>query len=336
MDDVEIFEAGDVRLQSGITLRDAKLVYKTHGTLSADRRNAIIYPTRFSGRHGDNEFLIGDGMALDPGRYFIIVPNLLGNGISSSPSNTPPPFDQARFPHITIYDNVRLQHRLLSERYGIDSLALAVGWSMGAQQAYHWGALYPDMVARVAAICGSAKTAPHNFVFLEGIKAALTADAAWHDGWYKTPPTKGLRAAARAWAAWACPQAFFREELYRDMGYSSIEDFLVGYWEGMFLQREANNLLALIWSWQNADISANELYDGDFPRALGAIKARTIVMPGETDLYFPPEDNAIEVGHMPNAELRTIPSIWGHYAGGGKNDADTAFIDDALKELLAS
>lgn len=66
------------------------------------------------------------------------------------------------------------------------------------------------------------------------------------------------------------------------------------------------------------------------------IKAKAIVMSGQTDLYFPPEDNEYEVKHMPNAELRPIPSIWGHFAGGGINPVDTKFIDDSLKELLAS
>jgi homoserine O-acetyltransferase/O-succinyltransferase len=91
MTDYEILELGDVRLCRGKTLRSAKLAYKTYGKLSEDKSNAIVYPTWYSGQHYDNEWLIGEGMALDPSRYFIIVPNMLGNGLSSSPSNTPPP-----------------------------------------------------------------------------------------------------------------------------------------------------------------------------------------------------------------------------------------------------
>jgi len=87
----EYFELGDFVLQGGATLRGARLAYKTHGVLNTEKSNAIVYPTRFGGRHTDNEWLIGDGMALDPGKYFVIVPNMLGNGLSSSPSNTPPP-----------------------------------------------------------------------------------------------------------------------------------------------------------------------------------------------------------------------------------------------------
>ena len=335
MRDYEIFELGDVRLRMGETLRDAKLAYKTYGTLAPDRGNAIVYPTWYSGQHYDNEWLIGEGMALDPTRYFIIVPNMLGNGLSSSPSNTPPPYDRARFPRVTVQDNVAVQHRLVTERFGIERLQLVTGWSMGAGQTYQWAVSYPEMVPRILPFCGSARTSPHNFVFLEGVKAALTADAAFREGWYGTPPTKGLRAMARVYAGWGFSQAFYRQALYTQMGYSSLEDFLVGFWEGFFLNKDANNLLAMLWTWQHGDIGATPGFDGSLERALGAITARAIVMPAEKDLYFPPEDSAYEVEHMPNAELRVIPGVWGHFAGGGLNPADTKFIDESLKELLA-
>jgi homoserine O-acetyltransferase len=73
-------------------------------------------------------------MALDPERCSIIVPNMLGNGLSSSPSNTPPPYDRARFPRISVRDNVESQHRLVTEMFGIETLPLVLGWSMGAGQ----------------------------------------------------------------------------------------------------------------------------------------------------------------------------------------------------------
>lgn len=332
----EIFDLGDCALESGATLRDAKLAYKTYGTLNGDGSNAVVYPTWYSGQHPDNEWLIGPGMALDPERYFVVVPNMLGNGLSSSPSNNPPPYDRARFPHVTTRDNVRLQHRLLTERFGVERIALVTGWSMGAQQTFQWAASYPEMVERILPFCGSARTSPHNFVFLEGVKAALTADAAFQNGWYEKPPETGLRSLARVYAGWGFSQAFYRERVYEGMGYSSLEDFLVAFWEGFFLPKDANNLLTMLWTWQHGDIGATPGFDGDFERALGAIRARAIVMPGQTDLYFPPEDSEYEVRHMPNAEYRPIPSIWGHFAGGGLNPEDTEFIDASLKELLES
>lgn len=336
MSEPHVFELGDVVLQSGMTLREAKLVYTTYGTLNSRRDNVILFPTFYGGQHTQNEPMIGPGMALDPATYFIIVPNMFGNGMSSSPSNTPPPYDRARFPPVTLYDNIMCQHRLVTEQFGVERLALVTGFSMGAQQTFHWGALFPDMVERILPWCGSAKTSRHNFVFLEGVKAALTADDAWRGGWYDTPPTKGLRALARVYSGWVVSQAFYREQCYLQLGAASIEDFLVMQ-EGRRLNSDANNLLAMLWSWQQGDISANTLYNGDFEKALGAISAKAIVMPSQTDLYFPPEDNEWEVRHMPNAEFRPIPSIWGHMAGSpGVNAVDNAFIDRALKEFLAS
>jgi len=335
--DYEIFELGDVRLQRGATLRGCKLAYKTFGTLNEAKDNVIVYPTWYSGQHYDNEWLVGPGMALDPARYFIIIPNMLGNGLSSSPSNMPEPYNGPRFPQVTACDNVRVQHRLITEKFGIRRLKLVTGWSMGALQTFHWGALYPDMVERIAPFCGSAKCSRHNFVFLEGVKAALTADAAFAGGWYNEKPNIGLRAMARVYAGWGFSQAFYREQLdIKTLGYSTLEDFLIAFWEGFFLPKDANNLLTMLWTWQHGDISDNDLYKGDFRKALGAIKAQAYVMPGETDLYFPVADSEFEVANMPNAKLIPVPSIWGHFSGGpGTNPVDVKFINEQIKDLLA-
>ncbi|MDP9864147.1 MULTISPECIES: alpha/beta fold hydrolase [Streptosporangium] len=335
--DYDVFDLGDVRLQGGATLPGATLAYKTYGELAAGKDNAIVYPTWYSGQHYDNEWLIGEGMALDPAKYFIIVPNMFGNGLSSSPSTAPPPHDRARFPHVTMYDNVQAQHRLVTERFGIERLELVTGWSMGAGQTYQWAVSHPDMVRRILPFCGAAKTSLHNIVFLEGVKAALTADAAWDGGWYSGQPGIGLRAMARVYAGWGFCQQFYRERIYErePLGYGSLEDFLVGFWEGLFVKRDANNLLAMLWTWQNADVGKTPGF-GDAAEALAAIRAPAIVMPAEQDLYFPPEDSEWEVAHLPDAELRVIPGAWGHFAGGGLNPVDTEFIDDALKELLAT
>src|SRR3712207_5540422 len=153
MPDHAIFRAGSVVLQSGVTLPDVQLVYRTYGELGAASDNAVLMPTFFAGQHGDTELMMALGRAFDPARYFIVVPNLLGNGLSSSASNVAPPFDGPSFPNVTVQDNVRCQHRLLTEELGIEQLRLVVGYSMGAQQAFHWAAQYPGMVSAIAAIC---------------------------------------------------------------------------------------------------------------------------------------------------------------------------------------
>ena len=253
----DVHEIPDFTLECGATLRPARVAYQTYGTLNDDRSNAIVYPTWYSGRHWDNEWLIGEGMALDPERWFIIVPNMLGNGLSSSPSNTPPPYDRARFPRISVRDNVESQYRLVTEVFGIETLPLVLGWSMGAGQTYQWAVSHPEMVQRMLPFCGSSRTSPHNRVFLEGVKAALTADAAFAGGWYPPdePPVTGLRAAARVYAGWGFSQAFYWDEVWRELGYTSLEDFLIGFWEGFFLDgRDPNNLLTMLDTWWNGDV----------------------------------------------------------------------------------
>jgi homoserine O-acetyltransferase len=332
----QLFDLGNFVLQSGATLREAKLAYKTHGTLNSDKSNAIVYPTPYSAHHSDIEWPIGPGKALDPEKYFIIVPDMLGNGLSSSPSNTPPPYDRARFPNVTVYDNVVAQHRLVTEQFGIRHLVLVVGWSMGAQQTFQWAVSQPEMVARIAPFCGTARTTPHNLVFLEGVKAALTTDAAWLNGWYEKQPDQGLRAFARVYAGWGFSQPFYKQELWRQLGFSSLDDFLVGFWERRFLRRDANNLLAMLWTWQHNDVGATPGFGGSLDKALASIKAKAVVIAGQTDLYFTPEDIEYEASLIPAAEFRVIPSVWGHQAGNGLNPADSRFVDDALRELLAS
>lgn len=312
--------ADNVRLQRGGTLKQARIVWKTYGTLSPKRDNVILYPTSYGAHHTDIEWLVDVRHCLDPSRYFIVIPNMLTNGLSSSPSNTPD------FPEVTTYDNVMLQRQMLLELFGIDRLKLVYGWSMGAQQAYHWGALFGEAVERIVVNCGSAKTAPHNFVFLEGIRTTLQAAAT---------PQQGLRAMGRIYAGWALSQTFYRREMWRGLGFTSLEDFLVRSWEANFLRRDMHDLLAQLWTWQHGDISANDLYRGDLQMALAGIKARVLLMPSATDLYFQTDDNREELPYLKYGKLVEIPSVWGHRAGNPRdNPADAAFIDAQVEALL--
>jgi len=335
--DYEVFNAGNVVLQSGRSFRNLFVAYKTFGTLNADKSNVIVYPTSYAAQHTDIQFMVREGGALDPSKYFIVIINLLGNGLSSSPSNTPWPDVGTRYPDVTYYDAVHVQRRMLAELWGIERVALVYGWSMGAMQAYHWAALFPTAVERIAVVCGSARCAPHNHVFIEGAKHALMADAAYQDGVFTERPVRGFRAMGRVYAGWALSQTFYREELWRKLGASSLEDFLVANWETTFARRDPSDLLAQFWTWQHGDISANELYQGDLPKALAAIEARVLLMPGDEDLYFQVEDNRQEMKHLRHATLSPIPSVWGHRAGNPMNQPDDRdFIDSHVLALLAS
>ena len=333
--DYDVFELGETVLQCGLTIPALTLAYKTYGRLNQDRSNAILYPTSYGAHHTDIDWLIGPGRVLDPERYFIVIANQFGNGLSSSPSNLAEPYGQGQAPLFRHWDNVAAQKRLLEEVFDIDRLALVYGWSMGGQQALHWGALHPAKVGAICAVCTSARTSPHNKVFLEGIRAVLTSDESYRGGHFTARPVRAIRAFARVYAGWAMSQAFYREELWREAGFASLEDYLVRAWEGNFLRRDAADLVSMIDTWTHSDISDNAQFSGDLTAALGTITAPAIIMPSTTDLYFTVADSEAETAQMPNAEFRPIQSIWGHRAGNPVQcPEDEAVLKRAVDELL--
>jgi homoserine O-acetyltransferase len=329
----EVFEVPAFQLQKGGVLPTARLAYKTLGSLNAARDNAVLVPSWYTGTHTDTEtFMVGEHRALDPRKYFIIMSDLLGNGLSSSPSNAPPPIELGRFPQVTLSDNVTLQHRLLTTKLGVESLRLVTGWSMGACQTFQWAAQFPNMVRAACPIAGSARTGNYNKVFLEALRRTLELDPAFDDGFYARPPVRGLRAFAAIYAGWGTSEPFFRTEAFRVLGSHSYAEHVADFWEPFFLRCDANNLLSQLWTWHSGDISAGPTYGGDLTAALRAIKARTIVLPVDHDRYFPPVDSEAEAKHIPNGECRIIHSAWGHMAP--MNPGDVMAIDDALRALL--
>jgi len=280
----------------------------------------------------DNLWLIGPEKTLNPEKYFIIITALFGNGQSSSPSNTP---NLRPFPEVLFYDNVRAQHELVTKHLGIQHARAVLGWSMGAGQTYQWATQYPDFMDLIVPFCGSAKTSLHNQVFLEGVKSALYAakgtssagvsklDVNTAKNGYSSFTTDakaiGLKALGRVYAGWGFSQAFYREKLYEKvLGFKDLDDFLVNFWEAWSCSKDPENMLVMAHTWQAGDVSQQEPYNGDFKKAMEGIKARALVLPAKTDLYFPPEDSEIEVENMRQGigELKVFPTIWGHWAGG--------------------
>jgi len=329
------YELGDIELLSGETLLSAKLAYKTYGALNSDKNNVILLPTFYTGTHKRNEGFFGANRAINPEKHFIISINLFGNGLSTSPSNADKKQRGSKFPTITLWDNIQCQHQLLTKNFDIEKIALVTGWSMAGCQSYQWAAQYPDMVEAILPFCASAKTSEHNFVFLEGVKAALCADPIWNNGNYSSPPIEGLKAFGRVYAGWAFSQSFFREKKYKELGFKNVEELLID-WENDHVNNwDANNLLTKLLTWQKNDISTGPIYNNNFTEALNRIKARAILMPCSHDLYFPPEDNEFEVKHMQNAELRKFDSIWGHCVANPGNDKNfEVALDNAINDLL--
>jgi len=260
---------------------------------------------------------------------------LFSNGESSSPSNTPEPFYGVKFPKVTYADNIRAQHTVLTKALGVKKVHAVVGFSMGGQQAYYWAIMFPEMVERFICICGSARTSPHNKCFLEGPKAALVASVDHQSGNYASPPETGIRAFGRVYSAWAYGQTWFRQHEYSYGGkYPDLNSWLEDCWASYFIKWDGNDLLTLLDTWQNGDISLVR-DNGNLEQALKSIKAKGLIMPSKTDLYFPPEDSEMEVSHLPDAKLVVMDTVWGHMAGGGANERDTQFMYDHITPFLS-
>ncbi|KAF7298054.1 AB hydrolase-1 domain-containing protein [Mycena chlorophos] len=315
------------------------LAYRTFGD---PKHPAVLLPSCYSGKIGNTlTFLYLDKEDAPVLRdYYVIVCGLLGGSESSSPSNVPDQIQGPRFPKITYEDNIKLQHKLCLS-LGITRLYAYMGFSMGGQQAYTMATLFPDFVERIVVLAGSARTSWHNWSFLEGPKAALVNSVDFHDGNYQTPASRGTRAFSRVYATWALSQAWFRERSWETLGFRDLEEYLRVAWEGGQGAWDAHDLLAMIYTWQNGDISKlsiiPEAERGDLPKALASIKAKALIMPSRSDFYFPPEDSAEEVVHLKRGELRVIQSIWGHFAGGGGGTKeDNEFIKQEVKRFLAT
>jgi len=330
----DIFDAGVFELEGGGSLPSLKIAYSTLGTLSPSKDNAILFPSWYSGNTKILEqAYVGTGRALDPEKYFIILVNQIGNGLSSAPHNTSAPHNATRFPSVTIGDDVRAQHKLITEKFGISKLALVLGGSMGAQQTYEWAVRYPDVVARAAPIAGTAKASAHNRLLVQTFKEAITSDPNWSAGWYKEV-RDGLRRHAHLFAASGFTPALYKTEGWRSLGFESTEDFLTRFVEAHFAPQDPNNLLLLLSKWQQGDVS--RMTDGCLKTALAKITSRVSVIAIKEDAFFPLEDIEDEQRMIPNSDLKVITSNWGHLALFGVDPSYNASIDDHLKALLAN
>ncbi len=331
----EMFDLGDFTLEEGYTLRSCQLAYATFGELSPAKDNAVLVTTWYSGTHQIfADVYIGPEHALDPEKYFIVVVNQIGNGLSTSPHNTDDAFSKAKFPHVRIGDDVRAQEQLLRERFGIEELQLVVGGSMGAQQTYEWAVRFPEKVKRAAAIAGTAKNTPHDFLYTETLIEAITSDPEFLDGWYEcsSDVRAGLDRHARIWSVMGFSTEFWKQEQWRPLGFASEADFQIGFMEAYFRVMDPNDLLCMAWKWQRGDVSRHT--GGDLAAALGRIQARMFVMPISEDMFFPVRDCAAEQKLIPGSELRVVDSIAGHLGLFGLEPDYMPQIDQHLGELL--
>lgn len=331
------FEIENFELEFGGSLPNCRIAYSTHGQLNEAKDNMILFPHMFSGTSKSLEAYVGSGKALDPDKYFIVFPNQIGNGVSTSAINIEDDsFAMGNFPNISIGDDIRAQHALVTELFGVTEIALVLGWSMGAQQTWEWAVRYPDMVKRAAPIAGTAQASLHNGVMLDGLMLSMQNDAAFNNGNYENSSNidQGLRHLGRMFAAIGVSKEFYATEQWAKAGFASQESFMTDFWEAWFKPMDANALLSMLWKWKHADVARNT--DGDLEEALKRIKAVVHNMPFEMDMMFTNAECKNDSDMIVGCEHKPIPTLWGHFGTFGVFPEDFSFINKQLTELLAT
>ena len=329
----QTYAMGDLKLESGEVIKDFTISYVTHGTLNATKSNAILMVTALTGNHHRLDFLIGPGKSLDTNKYFIIATDAIGNGLTTSPSNSKAQ-PRMQFPKFGMRDMVTSQHRLLKDKLGIDHVVAVVGPSMGGMQALQWGISHPDFMDGLVALVPLARTPAWSVVLMDASRKAIMLDPAWNNGNYTSPPADGLRVFRDVvgFAAARSPE-WYRDQFPRPL---DVLPWLKAQEDAALNAFDANDYIYQSWAYESHDVGATPGFNGDYAKALGSIKAKTLIMTGVKDLLNP-EWEALEAArHI--RDVRTISinpdSVTGHMAAGGFRPADVEQINAEVTKLL--
>ena len=325
------YAIGDFKLESGETIRDFEISYVTHGRLNDKKSNAVLMVTAISGNHHRIDFLIGPGKALDTEKLFIVATDAIGNGLTTSPSNSKTQRAMA-FPKFSLRDMVESQ-RLLLEHLQIPHLVAVAGASMGGMQVLQWGVSHPAMMDALIALTPMARTAPWSVAVNEVTRKAIMADAAWKEGSYDKQPELGLRARTAALSALLTrtPEALraqFANPLDVIPWMKSVED---GFLKSGF---DANDWIYQSWAYDRHNVGDTGNFGGDYRRALAGVKAKTIIVAAQLDLYNPVEEAREAAALIPDARFVQIPSLQGHQAASPLKSADVEFMNREIRAFM--
>ena len=301
--DLRFADLGQFRLESGQAIEDCRIGYRTYGELNRDKSNAILFPSWFSGTSKDLAQFVSPAGPVDSSKYFVVTVDALGNGISSSPSNSNKQRGQA-FPKFSIRDMVESQRRLLTEVLGISHVHAVMGISMGGMQTFQWIVSQPDFIDNAIAIVGSARLDSYDLLLwqteLNAIEELLSAHS---------DPQKG-RAAAMRIAADVHQLAITTPSNHN--AEISREEFAgkLAMTEAKLIQRMdpydwAGQLRAMI----GHDVSAT--WGGNMQRAADAVNAQLLVIVGLRDHMVTP-GSALDFAKRMRARTLEIDSDCGH------------------------
>jgi homoserine O-acetyltransferase len=327
------YAEGDLPLESGAAIRDFNLTYVTHGKLNADKTNAILMVTAIGGNHHRIDYLIGPGKALDTDKFFIICTDAIGNGLTTSPSNSKLQ-PNVSFPRFNIRDMVNSQYKLVHEVFGITKLVSVVGASMGGMQALQWAVSYPDAMLSVVPIVPLAQTPAWTTGVLEMLRQSIMTDPGYQAGKYTKPVEQGMR----LWAGWLSG-VIVRTPAYQNQSASTPETAIAALkkiqdagWQRM----DAND-----WIWQSYAYDAHNVgqtkgFNGNTDAALKSIRARTLILAGTGDLLNPESDAQHAAKLIPGAEYVAINDKlpMGHFSAAGATEAENALQNREIKRFL--
>ncbi len=328
------WSAGKLKLEGGESIEDFELSYVTHGKLSEAADNAILVAASLSGNHHRLDFLIGEGKALDPERYFIVCVDPIGNGMSSSPSNSEKQ-PGMRFPRFAIRDMVQSQHRLLTEELGVASLLAVVGASMGGMQALQFAVSHPDFMRTVVAMTPMARAAPWSVAVVETARRALLADPAWDGEKFIDYPERG-------WAAWSGVMSVLAGRTPRALAEIIDNPMDTLKWmdkitaDNRANEFDATDWLYQSWAYQAHDVGTTGDFNGDTNAALQSIKARVQVLAPPLDLFNPAQCAQELTDEIPGAVMVEIPSNQGHQAAASVAADDMQFLNEEIGDFLDS
>ena len=181
----QVMDLGRCPLESGEVIEDCKIGYRTFGKLDANKSNAVLFPTWFT---GTTKGLVDDipNKLVDTSKYHLILVDAIGDGVSSSPSNsTKQP--RLKFPKFTVGDMVESQKKLL-EKLGIAKLHTVMGISMGGMQALTWAVREPERAAHVVSIVGSPQLTSQDLLLWRAELNAIESDGQYKNGDYEGRP----------------------------------------------------------------------------------------------------------------------------------------------------
>jgi homoserine O-acetyltransferase/O-succinyltransferase len=322
----QLYGEGDLKLESGEAIRDFSISYVTHGTLNAQKSNAILMVTAISGNHHRLDFMIGPGKALDPAKYFIVCTDAIANGLTTSPSNSKLQ-PRMSFPKFTIRDMVESQYRLMKEKFGIDHVVAVIGPSMGGMQTLQWGVSHPGYMDALVAIVPLAKTPPWSVAVMEASRKAIMDDPAWKDGNYDAPPEKGIR----LWRDIVNLLAARTPDMYTAQFKNGLDvlPWMEQQETAALKAFDANDWIYQSWAYDRHDVGTTPGFGGDTAKALASIKAKTLILTGTKDLLNPDFEPKEMGRNIPVVRIMTISpgTVTGHASAGGFNPADVEFLN---------